>query len=325
MQKKHIAIAMGGYSNEFEISINSGGVVCNALDKNKYEIYPIHILEEGWYHVAENGTKYPINRADFSFGNGKETIKPDAVFNAIHGTPGEDGYLQAYWELLKIPHTSTDYYSAALSFNKRDCLSVLKNFGVRAANSYYVNEGIEVNIDEIVLKTGLPCFVKPNRSGSSFGISKVHTMAEMLPAIKKAFTEDSEIIIETALVGVEVSVGVYNNGDEIIALPVTEIVSENEFFDYEAKYLGQSQEITPARISVKETEMVKKEAIRIYKLLNMRGITRSEFIIEKGKPYFIETNTNPGLSTESIVPKQIREAGMTLTEFFDILIQNVIK
>lgn len=325
MQKKHIAVAMGGYSSEFEISINSGGVVCNALDKNKYEVYPIHILEEGWYYVAENGTKHPINKADFSFDNGTEIVKPDTVFNAIHGTPGEDGYLQAYWELLGIPHTSTDYYSAALSFNKRDCLSVLKNFGVRAANSYYVNEGIEINIEEIILKTGLPCFVKPNRSGSSFGISKVHNMGEMLPAIEKAFAEDSEIIIETALVGVEVSVGVYNNGDDIIALPVTEIVSENEFFDYEAKYLGQSQEITPARISEKETKMVKKEAIRIYKLLNMRGITRSEFIIEKGKPYFIETNTNPGISTESIVPKQVKETGMTLTDFFDILIQNVIK
>lgn len=325
MGKKRIAVAMGGYSSEFEISINSGGVVCNALDKNKYAVYPIHILEEGWYFVANNGTKHPVNKADFSFDNGTETIRPDAVFNTIHGTPGEDGYLQAYWTLLGIPHTSTDYYSAALSFNKRDCLSVLKNFGVRCANSFYVNEGTEINIEEIVMKTGLPCFVKPNRSGSSFGISKVNEMKGMMPAIEKAFTEDSEIIIETALVGTEVSVGVYNNGEEIIALPVTEIVSENEFFDYEAKYLGKSQEITPARISEKETEMVKKEAIRIYKLLNMKGISRSEFIIEKGKPFFLEINTNPGLSTESIVPKQAREAGMTLTKFFDILIQNVLK
>ena len=325
MGKKHIAVAMGGYSSEFEISLNSGGVVCNAIDKNKYEVYPIHILEEGWYFVAKNGTKHTVNRADFSFDNGTEIIKPDAVFNTIHGTPGEDGYLQAYWDLLKIPHTSTDYYQAALSFNKRDCLSVLKNFGVRAANSYYVNQGTEINLEEIVKKTGLPCFVKPNRSGSSFGVSKVHEMEALMPAIETAFTEDSEIIIETALVGVEVSVGVYNNGKEIIALPITEIVSENDFFDYEAKYLGKSQEITPARISEEETEMVKKEAIRIYRLLNMKGITRSEFIIENGKPYFLEINTNPGLSAESIVPKQAREAGMTLTEFFDILIQNVLK
>lgn len=325
MAKKHIAVVMGGYSSEFKISINSGGVVCNALDKSKYEVYPVHILKEGWYFVAENGDKHPINKADFSFNNGSETIKPDAIFNIIHGTPGEDGYLQAYWELLGIPHTSTDYYQAALSFNKRDCLSVLKNFGVRCANSYYVNKGTEINVEEIVKITGLPCFVKPNRSGSSFGISKVHEMKELLTAIDKAFDEDSEIIIETALVGTEVGVGVFNNGKETIAFPVTEIVSENEFFDYEAKYLGKSQEITPARISEEETQAVQQEAIRIYKLLNMKGVTRSDFIIENGKPYFLETNTNPGLSAESIIPKQAKEAGMTLKEFFDILIQNVIK
>lgn len=324
MAKKHIAVVMGGYSSEFQISINSGTVVCNALDRNKYDVYPIHILEGNWFYKSDNGTEYAINKADFSFENGSETIKPDAVFNTIHGTPGEDGYMQAYWDLIGMPHTSADYYQAGLSFNKRDCLSVLKGFGVLCANSYYVNKGNEFEVEDIIKKTGLPCFVKPNRSGSSFGISKVNEMSGIIPAIENAFTEDNEVIIETALKGVEVSVGVYNNKEEIIALPVTEIVSENEFFDYEAKYLGKSQEITPARISDKETEMVQKEAIRIYKLLNMKGLTRSEFIIQKGKPYFIEINTNPGLSTESIVPKQARSAGMTLTDFFDILIQNVL-
>ena len=326
MVKKHIAVAMGGYSSEFNISIGSGGVVCDSLDKAKYEVYAIHILKDGWFYVSEDGSKNPVNKADFSFKKGNDTIIPDAVFNTIHGTPGEDGYLQAYWELLGIPHTSCNYYQAALSFNKRDCLSVLKGFGVLCANSFYVNKDHhEIDLEEIVLKTGLPCFVKPNRSGSSFGISKVHNMDELLPAIEKAFQEDSEIIIETALQGTEVQVGVYNNASEIIALPCTEIVSENEFFDYDAKYLGKSQEITPARISDKETEVLQHEAIRIYRLLNMRGITRSDFIIQKGRPYFLEINTNPGLSKESIVPKQAREAGMTLTEFFDILIQNVIK
>lgn len=325
MEKKHIAVAMGGYSSEFKISINSGNVVCEALDKNKYEVYPIHILNDGWNFVAPNGNKYPINKADFSFSNGTDTVRPDAIFNTIHGTPGEDGYLQAYWKLLNIPHTSSGYYQAALSFNKRDCLSVLKGFGVLCANSYYVNKGNEIDLEEIVLKTGLPCFVKPNRSGSSFGITKVHNMDELLPAIEMAFSEDTEIIIETALNGTEVQVGVYNNGSEVIALPPTEIVSENEFFDYAAKYLGKSQEITPARISEEETEMLQHEAKRIYRLLNMNGITRSDFIIQKGKPYFLEINTNPGLSKESIVPKQAREAGMTLTEFFDILIGNVLK
>lgn len=325
MRKKHIAVAMGGYSSEFEISIGSGNVVCNALDKTKYEVYAIHILKSGWFFLAEDGTKHPINKADFSFSNGTNTVFPDAIFNTIHGTPGEDGYLQAYWKLLGIPQTSSEYYPAALSFNKRDCLSVLKGFGVLCANSYYVNKDSDINLEEIVLKTGLPCFVKPNRAGSSFGVSKVHNTDELMPAIEKAFTEDSEIIIETALNGIEVQVGVYNNGSEIIALPATEIVSENEFFDYAAKYLGKSQEITPARISDEETEMLQHEAKRIYKLLNMNGVTRSDFIIQKGKPYFLEINTNPGLSKESIVPKQAREAGMTLTEFFDILIRNVLK
>src|SRR5690554_5038046 len=159
MGKKHIAVAMGGYSSEYKISINSGSVVCDALDRSKYEVYPVHILKEGWFFIAENGSKHPVDKADFSFQNNGKTIKPDAVFNTIHGTPGEDGYLQAYWKLLEIPHTSTDYYQAALSFNKRDCLSVLKNFGVLCANSYYVNKGTDINVEEIVRITGLPCFV----------------------------------------------------------------------------------------------------------------------------------------------------------------------
>jgi len=323
MGKKHIAVAMGGYSNEYEISIQSGAVVCDSIDKQKYEVYPVHILKDGWFHCSGNGKKYPVNKADFSFSDGTNTIRPDVVFNSIHGTPGEDGCLQAYLALIGIPQTSTEFYHAALSFNKRDCLSVLKGFGIKCANSYYVNKGFPYNEEEIIKTVGLPCFVKPNRGGSSFGISKVYTSEGIKPALEKAFIEDSEIIIESALQGVEVSIGVYRNKDEIIVLPVTEIVSENDYFDYDAKYLGQSDEITPARISKEETEKVQSEAKKIYQILNMKGITRSDFIIQNGTPYLIETNTNPGLSSESIVPKQVRETGMTLTEFFDILIQNV--
>lgn len=324
MKKKRIAVAMGGFSSEFQISLNSGNVVYESLDKSKYEVFRVHILKEGWFYVNDNDEKFPINKHDFSFEKNGEVIRFDAVFNTIHGTPGEDGYLQAYFKLINLPQTSCEYYPAALSFNKRDCLSVLKNFGIHCANSYFINQGHPIDSTEIIKKTGLPCFVKPNRAGSSFGVSKVHTLEELLPAIEKAFTEDSEIIIETALVGTEVQVGVYNNGNEIIALPPTEIVTENEFFDYAAKYLGESEEITPARISDEETEMLQQEAIRIYRLLNMKGITRSDFIIQDGKPYFLEINTNPGLSKESIVPKQVRETGMNLTEFFDILIRNVL-
>lgn len=324
MARKHIAVVMGGYSSEYEISLQSGTVVCDSIDKEKYHVYPVHLLKEGWYYLTKSGDKHPVHRADFSFSDGNNTIIPDLVFNTIHGTPGEDGYLQAYLSLIGVPQTSTEFYQAALSFNKRDCLSVLKGFGIKCANSFYVYRGFPYNEEDIIKTVGLPCFVKPNRGGSSFGISKVYNVEEIKPAIEKAFNEDSEIIIETALQGVEVSVGVYRDREEIIVLPATEIVSENDYFDYGAKYLGQSEEITPARISVEETERVQAEAKRIYQILNMKGITRTDFIIQDGMPFVIETNTNPGLSMESIVPKQVRESGLTLTEFFDILIQNAL-
>lgn len=324
MGKKKVAVAMGGYSSEFQISLYSGSVVCESLDAEKYEIFPIHILKDGWFHLSAEGIQYPVNKGDFSFPNGNEIVRPDVVFNTIHGTPGEDGLLGAYWKLLGIPQTSTGFYQAALSFNKRDCLSVLKKFGINCANSYYVNQGDSLPIDEIIKKVGLPCFVKPNRSGSSFGVSKVNTPEQMSPALEKAFSEDNEIIIETALVGTEVSVGVFRNGNDLIAFSPTEIVSENEFFDYDAKYLGKSQEITPARITSEETLAVQSEAKRIYQILKMSGITRSDFIIQEGIPYFIETNTTPGLSKESIVPKQARDAGMSLTQFFSLLIEEAL-
>ncbi len=324
MHKKHIAVAMGGYSSEYEISLLSGAIVCESLDNEVYIVYPVHILKDGWNYVAEDGTKYPVNKVDFSFSHGSETIVPDAVFNTVHGTPGEDGYLQAYWELLGIPQTSPGFYESALSFNKRDCLSVLKNFGIKCATSFYVNKGDEIDAETIVQKVGLPCFVKPNRAGSSFGIGKVHELAGLLPAIEHAFSEDTEIIIETALVGVEVSVGAYNDNDKIKVLSPTEIVSENDFFDYEAKYEGKSDEITPARISEAETNKVQTETKRIYQLLNMKGVCRSDFIIQNGTPYFIEINATPGLSKESIIPRQVREAGMTLQHFFGVLVENCL-
>ena len=330
--KKNIAVLMGGYSSEINISINSGMVVCEALDKSKYTVYPVHILKEGWFFVSETATKTPIDKGDFSIKTQEGSIIPDAVFNTVHGTPGEDGYLAAYFELLDIPQTSSGFYQAALTFNKRDCLSVLKNFGIKCANSYYHNQGEPIDVTAVITKVGLPCFVKPNRAGSSFGISKVHTIEEFMPALEHAYKEDREIIIETALVGTEVSVGTYThfppNGGQarnVKAFNPTEIVSENDFFDYEAKYEGKSQEITPARISEEETLRVQTEAQRIYSLLNMRGVCRSEFIIQDGVPYFIEINTTPGLSKESIIPKQVRDAGMNLGEFFGELIDGVLE
>ncbi|MFC7358611.1 D-alanine--D-alanine ligase [Jejudonia soesokkakensis] len=324
MAKKCVAVVMGGYSSEYEISLLSGGIVIEMLDKNKYDVFAVHILKTGWYYVAHDGTKYDLDKGTFSFTYDGKKITPDVVFNTVHGTPGEDGHLASYFKLLNIPQTSTGFYQAALSFNKRDCLSVLKNFGIKCANSVYVNKGSDITPQEIVKVVGLPCFVKPNRAGSSFGISKVKTLEDFDAAFTKAFKEDSEVIIETALKGTEVSVGVYSHNGALQVFNPTEIVSENDFFDYEAKYLGKSQEITPARISEEETTKVKSEAQKIHKLLNMKGVTRSDFIIQDGIPHFIEINTTPGLSKESIIPKQAKEAGMNLTTFFGILVEEAL-
>lgn len=324
MLKKNIAVVMGGYSSEFEISLKSGKVVCENIPQDFFNVYPVHILKEGWFYVDTNNQRHMVNKADFSFALGDKIIVPDAVFNTIHGTPGEDGKLGAYWELLGIPQTSTGYYQAALSFNKRDCLAVLKKFGINCAKSIYINKDTSFTYEEIIASVGLPCFVKPNRSGSSFGVSKVNNKEKLPKALDYAFQEDHQLIIESALVGIEVSVGVFNNQGEIVAFTPTEIVSENDFFDYEAKYLGKSQEITPARISKEIENLVKEEAKKIYKILNMKGVTRSDFIIQNGIPFFIETNTTPGLSNESIIPKQAKEAGISLGEFFKILIEQAL-
>ncbi|MCA4791943.1 D-alanine--D-alanine ligase [Myroides odoratimimus] len=314
---KHVAVIMGGYSSEYKISLTSGKVVCDTLDRSKYIPYPIHIFENKWVYVDDNNDEFPIDKNDFSVNYKGNKITFDVVFNAIHGTPGEDGLMQAYFSLIGMPHTSCDYYQAALTMNKRDMLSVLKPFGIKTAISYYLNEGDVINTEEIIQRVGLPCFVKPNRSGSSFGISKAKTTEELITAIDVAYKEDNEIIIESFLNGTEVSVGVIDYQGEIKVLPMTEIVSENDFFDYEAKYLGKSQEITPARIDDKIRDKVADIASRVYKILNMQGFSRSEFIIVDGVPFLLEMNTVPGLTNESILPQQAKAADISLADLFD--------
>ena len=300
-------------------------MVFNNLDKSKYRAYRIHILKEGWFYCDESENLSPVDKNDFSIQVSGKKVVFDAVFNAIHGTPGEDGLMQAYFELLGIPQNSCNYYQAALTFNKRDLLSVLKPYGIKTATSYYLNQGDEINTGEIVKTVGLPCFVKPNKSGSSFGISKVKTQDEMEEAIKVAYKEDDEIIIESFLDGTEVSVGVIKYNDEVMVLPVTEIVSENDFFDYEAKYLGKSQEITPARISDQMTLKVQKISKRIYEILKMQGFSRSEFIIVNEEPHLLEVNTVPGLTTESLLPQQAEKAGISLKDLFSNSIEMALK
>ena len=316
---------MGGYSSEYKISITSGNVVYQFLDKSKFKGYRIHILNEKWVYVDNDNNEFPIDKNDFSVLIDNAKINFDAIFNAIHGTPGEDGLMQAYFELLGIPQSSCDYYQAALTFNKRDLLSVLKPYGIQSATSFYLNKGDSINTKEIVEKVGLLCFVKPNKSGSSFGISKVKTENELPIAIEMAYKEDNEIIIESFLDGTEVSVGVINFKGNVTVLPITEIVSENDFFDYEAKYLGKSQEITPARISDEMTQKVGDVAKRAYEILKMKGFSRSEFIIFDNEPFMLEMNTIPGLTTESLIPQQAKVAGIDLEDLFTNAIELCLK
>lgn len=312
---------MGGYSSEYRISINSGNIVYKHLDRDLYEPYRVHILKGEWFVVTEDDTPYPVNKSNFTVTMDDREISFDCVFNTIHGTPGENGLLQAYLELIGVPQTSCDYYQSALTFNKRDLISVLRPYGVKAATNYFLDKDDEINTQEIVAKVGLPCFVKANRAGSSFGVTKVKTEEEIIAAAKTAFTEDTEAIIESFLNGTEVSVGVITYKGEVIALPVTEIIPDGEFFDYEAKYLGKSQEITPARISDEDTQKVQDIAKMIYNKLKMKGFSRSEFIFHEGEPYFIEMNTNPGISQASILPQQAEKAGISLKDLFGSAIE----
>ncbi len=312
---------MGGYSSEYKISLISGNVVYQFLDKTKYNGFRIHIFKEKWVYVDDKDAEFPIDKNDFSTIVNGTKITFDCVFNAIHGTPGEDGLMQAYFELIGMPQSSCDYYQSALTFNKRDMLSVLKPYGIKTATSYYLNKGDHIDTDKIVKAVGLPCFVKPNKSGSSFGISKVKTANELPIAIEVAYQEDDEIIIESFLNGTEVSVGVINYQGTVIVLPITEIVSENDFFDYEAKYQGKSQEITPARISDEMTQKVSEVAKRAYEVLKMKGFSRSEFIFVDGEPYMLEMNTIPGLTTESLIPQQAKVAGISLEDLFSNAIE----
>ncbi len=315
---------MGGYSSEVAISLKSGNVVYKHLDREKYNPFRIHILKDEWYYINDDNEKYFVNKHDFSITHENEKILFDCVFNAIHGIPGENGAILAYFDLIGLKHTSAPFYQMALTFNKRDTLSALKKYNIPIAKSIYLNKGDIISTKNIVETIGLPCFVKPNNAGSSFGISKVHTETEILPALDTAYKEDSEILIESFLEGTEVSVGVIEYKGKIKVLPITEIVSENDFFDYEAKYEGKSQEITPARISEKEEEAVTKMAEKVYQILNMKGFSRSEYIFMNGKPHFLEMNTVPGLTEESILPQQAKEANITLTELFDNAISEAL-
>lgn len=326
MRKKNIAVVMGGYSDEYKVSLKSGQLIFDSLDREIYNVYKVVVLKDEWYFLDENEHKKPINKADFSanLGNG-ESLKFDACFNIIHGSPGENGILQAYWDAVGQKYTGCGFYQSALTFNKKDTLAVLSKYGIPSAKSIYLRKGEEISDDKIVEELGLPVFVKPNQSGSSLGISKVKEKAELQMAIEMAYKEDDEILIEMALNGTEVSVGVLDYKGEVIVLGITEIVPDKEFFDYEAKYEGASQEITPARIDEETTKKVEETAIKAYKSLGMSGFSRSEFIIVDGIPYLLEMNTNPGFSPASILPQQAKIYGISIKDLCGNEVEKALK
>ncbi|MGV4413027.1 D-alanine--D-alanine ligase [Chryseobacterium sp. T1] len=315
MEKKNIAVVMGGYSDEYVVSLKSGQLIYDSLDREKYQVYKIIILKDEWYFLDENNDKHPINKADFSvtLKNG-DLLTFDVCFNIIHGSPGENGILQAYWDAIGQRYTGCGFYQSALTFNKKDTLAVLSKYNIPSAKSIYLRKGDSINEEAIVKELGLPLFVKPNQSGSSLGISKVKEQSELSAAIEFAYKEDNEILIESFLDGTEVSVGVLDYHGKTTVLGITEIVPDNEFFDYEAKYEGASQEITPARIDDETRKKVEAISIKAYESLGMSGFSRSEYIIMDGEPYMLEMNTNPGFSPASILPQQAKIYGISIQD-----------
>ena len=295
MDKKNVAVVMGGYSDEYVVSLKSGQLIYDSLDRNLYNVYKVIILKDEWYFLDDREQKIPVNKGDFTVNlDSGYTVKFDVCFNIIHGKPGENGELQAYWDIIGQKYTGCNFYQSALTFNKKDTLAVLSKYGIPSAKSIYLKKGQPIDEDKVISELGLPLFVKPNQSGSSLGISKVKEQAEFQAALDYAFAEDNEILIESFLDGMEVSVGVVDFEGETIVLGITEIVPTKEFFDYEAKYEGASEEITPARIDDETRKKVEEIAKRAYDSLGMSGFSRSEYIIMNGTPYLLEMNTNPG-------------------------------
>jgi len=320
--KKRVAVIYGGYSSESKISQKSGGVIYENIDRKLFDPYLVEITANSW-HVHLNGGVSPIDKNNFTFIEKNEAVSFDVAFITIHGTPGEDGKLQAYFDMVNVRYINSSCFSAALSFNKWACNSFLRAFGIATAKAILIRKGDTPNPIEIADELGFPCFVKPNDGGSSFGVSKVKTLMEMPGAIAAAFEEGSEVVIESAIVGREITCGVFSIDQEVTALPPTEIISENEFFDYQAKYEGKSSEVTPADISPELTKLIQNTTKSIYRRLGLKGLARIDYIVTKeGVPNLIEVNTNPGMSALSIVPQQLKAAGLDLTDTLTGLIKS---
>jgi D-alanine-D-alanine ligase len=321
--KKKIAVVYGGYSSEIIVSKKSAEGVCSFIDKDKFDVYPVLIDKDKWCALIDEN-EYIISKDDFSFTINTEKIIPDCVYITIHGTPGENGLLQGYLKMLGIPHSTCDVLPAAITFNKFFCNSFLNNFGVNTANAVLIRKNEEYNIDDIVDETGFPCFVKPNAGGSSFGISKVNKLEELAPAIEKAFNESSEVIIEQFIEGVEITCGLYKTLEKTVIFPLTMVISQNEFFDFNAKYKGESQEITPAPIDDLIANAIQKTSSFIYGLLDCKGFIRIDYIVQKEQIFLLEVNTTPGMTSTSFIPQQISATGLNIKDVFTEIIEDAI-
>jgi D-alanine-D-alanine ligase len=320
---KTIAIVAGGDSSEFEVSIKSANEVGRVLS-SRYMVYIIMIKGTNWYWEDSKGRYHNIDKNDFTLITDEYRIRFDGVFIAIHGTPGENGLLQGYFDMMGIPYTSCSSFCSALTFNKQATKLYLKEYKIRMSEAILIRKGEKIDIESIIKKTGLPSFVKPNDSGSSFGVTKVRQKEDLMAAIEKAFKESNEVMVETFMKGREVACGVVKTKNKNIVLPVIEIISKNEFFDYEAKYTpGRSDEVVPADIPEKITSEIQRLSSHIYDLLGCKGVVRVDFIVVEEKPYFLEINTVPGMTAESLVPKEAAAAGISLEELYSMVVEDM--
>lgn len=329
MSKKTIAFVTGGYSSEAVISYKSAVTIENNIDNDKYDIYKIDLHPTGWWYETADGEEVAVDKNDFSITVNGRKITFDAVLIGIHGTPGEDGKLQGYLDMLKIPYTSCNAATSAITFNKRYTVAAAAFGGIKVARSILLIKNDFISPDNIASQLTFPVFVKPNNGGSSIGMSKVNEPSEELGmAIEKAFKEDDQVLIEEFIKGREFTIGVFKSGGNIITLPITEVISKKDFFDYEAKYVkGMSEEITPALADEVITEKIRSNAKLVYQLFNCRGVVRIDFIYNETdqQPYMLEVNTVPGQSEASIVPQQVLAMGLTLKEFYSALIDGCFK
>ena len=323
MKKRTIAIVAGGDSSELPVSLRSAQGIYSFIDKERYNLYIVEMQGNRWEVVLPNGEKTPIDRNDFSFTENGEKKVFDFAYITIHGTPGENGLLQGYFDLIGIPYSSCNVLVSAITFNKFTCNQYLKGFGIRVSESMILRKGFEILDEEVINKVGLPCFIKPNAGGSSFGVTKVKTKEQIQPAIEKAFGESDEVMIEAYMQGTEITCGCYKTKDKEVVFPITEVVTSNEFFDYDAKYNGQVDEITPARIPEETAERVRLLTSAIYDILGCDGIIRIDYIITEGeKVNMLEINTTPGMTATSFIPQQVRAAGLDIKDVMTDIFEN---